>query len=98
MRFDRVFPRSFNVSSVRQFAPTSSGVYALTNAVEWLYIGETDNIQESLLQHLRQADPALLNQHPTGFVYEICDRAKRSGRQDSLIQEYGPACNPHRSR
>lgn len=98
MPFHKPYPRSFTPSSVRQHAPASSGVYALTNSAHWIYIGESDNIQESLLQHLRQSDPALQNQQPTGFVFEICDRAQRTGRQDCLVQEYGPAGNGQRSR
>jgi hypothetical protein len=98
MPFHKPYPRSFTPTSVRQHAPAESGVYALTNSVDWIYIGETDNIQQSLLQHLRQSDPVLHDQHATGFVFEICDRAKRTGRQDCLVQEYGPACNGQRSR
>ena len=32
---------------------------------------------------------------PTGFVFEVCDRARRPGqqRQDRLILEYDPALN-----
>ena len=84
--------------SVREFAPALSGVYGLSNAREWVFIGESENIQDSLLGHLQKSDPAILNQNPTGFVYEICDRAQRSKRHDSLIVEYRPACNQSESR
>ena len=75
-----------------------SGVYGISNAREWIYIGETDNIQDTLLNHLQPLDPTLLNQKPTGFVFEICDRAQRSRRQNLLIAEYKPACNQRGSR
>lgn len=93
MPFDQLFPRSFTASSVRRNAPALSGVYGISNATEWIYIGETDNIQEALLEHLRDQETSIRKLHPTGFVYEICERARRSGRQDRLILEYGPAKN-----
>lgn len=87
MPFDRNFPRSFSALSIRQHAPAYSGVYGLSNARGWLYIGESDNIQESLLAHLSSAEEA------TGFVFEICDPSMRAMRQDRLIFEYEPARN-----
>ncbi len=98
MPFEQVHPRPFKAMSVREHAPALSGVYGLSNAREWVYIGETDNIQDTLLGHLRQSDAAIENQKPTGFVYEICDRAQRTKRQDSLIVEYRPACNQSGAR
>lgn len=93
MPFGHVFPRPFTGPSIRDYAPTASGVYGISNALEWLYIGESDNIQEALLGHLREPDNALLNKQPTGFVFEICDSAKRPAAQDRLVLEYAPACN-----
>jgi hypothetical protein len=93
MPFDQHFPRSLNASSVRAYAPTSTGVYGISNAREWIYIGETDNIQEALLGHLRDLDSALMKRQPTGFVFEICDRANRPTRQARLILEYKPTCD-----
>jgi hypothetical protein len=70
-----------------------SGVYGISNAREWIYIGESDNIQGSLLTHLQELRTALMKREPTGFVFEVCDPASRSSRQDRLVVEYGPACN-----
>jgi hypothetical protein len=93
MPFDQPFARSFTASSVREYAPCASGVYGISNAGEWIYIGESDDIQAALLAHLRDLDTALLRRHPTGFVFEICGRARRPNRQDRLVLEYEPACN-----
>ncbi len=87
MPFDRNYPRSFSALSIRQHAPAYSGVYGLSNARGWVYIGESDNIRESLLAHLPSAGDA------TGFVFEICEPAVRAQRQGRLIQEYQPARN-----
>jgi hypothetical protein len=93
MPFNQFIPRSFTTDSVHTYAPVSSGVYGISNAREWIYIGETENIQSSLLNHLHEINTTLKKREPTGFVFEVCDQAHRSSRQDRLIGEYGPACN-----
>lgn len=98
MPFDHPLPRSFKVSSVREYAPAQSGVYGISNGGRWVYVGETDNIQAALLWHLHERDTELLRHEPTGFVFEICDRVQRLARQNRLISEYEPVCNPHGSR
>lgn len=93
MPFEQFTPRSFTPVSVRANAPTASGIYGISNAREWIFIGETDNIQASLLHDLRQVDSELLNRLPTGFVFELCVVPERRARQDRLILEYESVCN-----
>jgi hypothetical protein len=93
MPFEQFTPRSFTAVSVRANAPTAPGIYGISNAREWLFIGETNNIQASLLHHLQQSESALLKRFPTGFVFELCDAADGPARQDRLIMEYEPVCN-----
>lgn len=91
--FNQPTPRPLQQVSIHNFAPTTSGVYGLSNAREWIYIGETDNIQRALLDHLTGSPTPTMNMHPTGFVFELCDRAHRPARQDRLVLEYGPVFN-----
>ena len=93
MPFDQFTPRSLTPASVLANAPAASGIYGVSNAREWIYIGETDNIQASLLNDLQQRDSALLKSCPTGFVFELCDPVGRLARQGRLILEYEPVCN-----
>lgn len=93
MPFERVTPRSLTPTSVRANAPPVSGVYGISNALRWIYIGESDNIRFSLLVHLRQGDPALTKRQPAGFVFEVCDAAVRPARHARLVAEYEPAWN-----
>jgi hypothetical protein len=93
MPFDQPTPRSLTPVSIRANAPIASGIYGISNAREWIYIGETDNIQGTLLSHLRELDTSLMKRRPTGFVFEVCDRASRPVRQDRLVTEYEPTCN-----
>ena len=93
MPFNPFVPRNFNLDAVQTYAPIMSGVYGISNAREWIYIGESDNIQSSLLAHLQDGRAPLMKREPTGFVFEVCDEARRSARQDRLVTEYGPTCN-----
>jgi hypothetical protein len=93
MPFEQFMPRSFTPVSVRANAPSASGIYGISNAREWIFIGESDNVQDSLLRELQRSDSALLKRGPTGFVFELCDAAERRTRQDRLILEYEPVCN-----
>ena len=93
MPFNQFTPRNFTNDAVQMYAPGMSGVYGISNAREWIYIGETDNIQSSLLIHLQNLHTALMKRVPTGFVFEVCEQARRSSRQDRLVLEYEPACN-----
>ena len=93
MPFSQFTPRNFKEDAIRTYAPMTSGVYGLSNAREWIYIGETDDIQGALLTHLKELESPLMKREPTGFVFEVCDPAWRLSRQDRLVAEYGPACN-----
>jgi hypothetical protein len=93
MPFDQLIPRPFTNTAVRVYAPTTEGVYGISNSREWVFIGQTDNIQGALLAHLRDAGTPLMRRDPTGFVYEVCDGSARSSRQDRLVVEYKPTCN-----
>ena len=93
MPFEQFTPRSFTSFSVRANAPAAPGIYGISNAREWIFIGETDNIQAALLQDLQGANSPLLQRSPTGFVFELCEPASRRSRHDELIRKYAPVCN-----
>jgi hypothetical protein len=95
MPFEHLIPRPFAPVAIQAYAPMTSGVYGISNAREWIYIGETDDIQGALLTHLNEFESALMRSKPAGFVFEVCDRGRRSARQDRLVHEYGPTCNRH---
>jgi hypothetical protein len=93
MPFEHLLPSPLTRSMIRANAPAASGVYGISNSREWIYIGETDNIQGTLLAHLHDPTSAVMKRQPTGFVWEVCDLARRTLRQDRLIVECGPVCN-----
>jgi hypothetical protein len=98
MPFEQHIPRPFTPISVRTFAPAASGVYGISNAREWIYIGVAEDIQAALLGHLSESDTSLTQRRPTGFVFEVCAATLRATRQDRLLLEYEPVCNRRSSQ
>ena len=93
MAFEFTPAHAFSIVSVRAHAPAASGVYGLSNAREWIYIGETDNIRDRLLEHLAESGTELKARVPAGFSFELADRDARTARQDRLVMQYEPVCN-----
>ena len=93
MSFQNHGARAFTITSVHKNAPAASGVYGLSSAREWIYIGEADDVKGRLLEHLRERDTFLRTGIPTGFTFELCASESRVARQESLVRELRPACN-----
>jgi hypothetical protein len=93
MPFDRPIPHEFTSSAVRTYSPIASGVYGISNAREWIYIGASDDLQGALLAQLADPNTSLMKKAPAGFVFEMCDRAHLAARQIRLVLEYAPVCN-----
>ena len=93
MPFDHHGNRSFTLTSVDKNAPPASGVYGLSNARRWVYIGETANIQAELLRHLTHPDPLLRDHAPSGFTFELSPAERRVERQNQLVSELAPVVN-----
>lgn len=98
MPFEQPFPRPFTASAIQQFAPQRPGVYGLSNAREWLYIGTTPNIQSALMNHMSAGEPSSLPTRPTGFVFEVQNPSHQAARQATLILEYSPIGNQKRNQ
>jgi hypothetical protein len=47
----------------------------MSNAREWIYIGNSRNIQPALLDHFQDPGSALMKKQPQGLVFEVCDEA-----------------------
>ena len=90
MPFENCAAHTFSLVSVQKNAPASSGVYGLSNAQEWILVGETDNIKATLLEHLRGTHTVPLERVPTGFTFELRAFYERVARQDRLILELQP--------
>jgi excinuclease UvrABC nuclease subunit len=93
MPFEYHGNRSFTATSVDKNAPAASGVYGLSDARQWLYVGETANIQAELLRRLQSPDAFLKEHAPSGFTFELSAAEHRMDRQNRLIFELDPIGN-----
>lgn len=93
MPFENHGNRCFTNISVINNAPAASGVYGLSDSRQWLYVGESSNIQADLIDHLR-SPAAFFKEHvPSGFTFELSAPELRAGRLQQLIHEYAPIGN-----
>jgi len=92
MTFLQLIPRPFTSNAIQIYALTASDVYGISNAREWIYLGEADNIQMAFQDHLEDLQTPLMKRVPTGFDHEICGGVRPS-RQDRLVLEHKPAGN-----
>ena len=69
------------------------GVYGLSNAREWVFVGIADDIQAALIGHLREGNTVLKSRAPTGFTFEVCHPSQRAARAGRLVKELSPVCN-----
>lgn len=85
-------PKSYSFSrfSILLNAPAEPGVYLLHNSARCIYIGETDNIRQSVLGHLRGDTPWITIFNPGGFSFELCSEASRVQRRNELVLQLEP--------
>jgi len=82
---------AFNHFSIFLRAPATSGVYLLHNSIRCLFVGETDNIRNQLLEHLRGDQPLITIWNPAGFCFETCPETLRIDRKRQLVLQFQPA-------
>ncbi len=83
----------FTRDSITANAPNASGVYALFKDGQWIYFGESNDIQRRLLEHLTQAGTCILQNAPTGFQFELVVADQRVVRQNHWIAGNATPCN-----
>lgn len=84
---------NLNAQSIQMNTPAASGVYAIYNANQWIYFGETNDIQRRLLEHVNDAGHCMWQYGPTAFTFELQIAPSRSARQNALILAYPTPCN-----
>ena len=98
MPFENHGNRPFTATSVDKNAPAASGVYGLSNARQWILVGETANIQAELRKHLQHPNEVLREHIASGYTYELSPAEYRAERQSQLISELGPVGNRLRAQ
>jgi hypothetical protein len=94
MAYDVGQTYAFTYQGVEEKAPSASGVYTIYTAQQWVYVGESDNIRQSLFRHLNEPSACMDRFGPLSFSFERAPAAERVSRQQALVAELEPACNP----
>lgn len=82
---------SFTYFSIFLHAPVKPGIYAIRSANRWIYVGETDNIRESLHRHVQGDNPWIAVWEPSAFCYEMCLDDSRVQKKNQLVAQLRPA-------
>jgi len=85
---------AFGYRAIDDKVPTASGVYTIFTSRRWLYVGESDDMKQSLFGHLN-APSRCLARGALSFSFEVIPPEQRVNRQRALIAALVPACNPH---
>ncbi|HZQ53438.1 MAG TPA: hypothetical protein VFB14_14635 [Bryobacteraceae bacterium] len=93
MPFENCASQAFTAASIQQNAPQCPGLYGLSNAREWIFIGAASDIRAALMDRLRERNGSVALRKPTGFTFEVLSPADCSLRQNQLVRELEPFCN-----
>jgi hypothetical protein len=80
----------FTRPSISRALLSQRGVYGIYNEKHWIFIGSSDDIRASLIEHW-ETDAVLGREQPTGFMFEASDVPRV--RAALLIAEYRPVLN-----
>jgi hypothetical protein len=94
MAYDGGETYAFAYQAVREKAPNASGVYTIYTSQQWLYVGESDDIRQSLFGHLNEPAACMAASRPLSFSFESVPAGERIVRQRALVAELSPACSP----
>ncbi len=83
---------AFGYRAVQDKAPNMSGVYTIFTSRRWLYVGESEDVKESLFRHLNEPSACIARLGPLSFAFEVVPAAERVGRQRALVAALAPAC------
>ena len=83
----------FNYNAIVSFVPRQAGVYVLFNA-NWFYVGESDDLEEGLLEFLMERERTINGEQPATFQFEVVvsdeQRKARMSQLSKNFQSPGP--------
>jgi excinuclease UvrABC nuclease subunit len=85
---------AFDRHTITTVVDHSPGIYVLWNAEQWIYVGESQDLRESLLTHLNGGDPRIAARSPGAFGFELHrSREGAAARCHELVRALEPLCN-----
>ena len=94
MAYDDNDTYAFGYRAVQDRVPNISGVYTIHSAQRWLYVGESEDIQQSLFRHLNEPSTCMARRGALSFSFEVVPPTERVGRQRALVAALAPECQP----
>ena len=82
----------FTHRAVLDKAPKASGVYSIFTPRQWVYVGESDDLQQSLFKHLNEPGSCLRRFNPLSFSYRLRAPADRRATLDAMRAARKSAC------
>jgi hypothetical protein len=82
----------FGFEAVRTQAPAASGIYTLYTSRRWIYVGESDDIRQSLFRHLNDMSACVARRGAISFSFEVAPAIERVARQRTLVAALSPVC------
>lgn len=92
MGFDNNDTYALGHRAVQDKAPNMSGVYTIYTSQRWLYVGESEDIKQSLFKHLSGPSAWMARRGPLSFSFEVVPPAERVCRQQELVAALAPTC------
>ena len=88
-------PYVFTIGNIAGWPPKAPGVYGISGTVKMIYVGQSEDIQDRLLQHFNDKSHCIWEFGPYVFHFEkvLGGEDARRKREDELIAEYDPFCN-----
>jgi hypothetical protein len=83
----------YTLDTITRNAPVISGVYALHSREACLYVGESDDICASLLEHYYVYTPCLNDKEITHFTFDLASSEVRRALLIDRIRQLSPTCN-----
>ncbi|MGD1072927.1 MAG: GIY-YIG nuclease family protein [Bryobacteraceae bacterium] len=94
MAFERKTWCSFTEEGIKKYVSSGSGVYGIYGPNGLLYVGESNNMERRLLEHLNESGTCIKRGSPTDCTWEeVANNQRRVARQDVLILALAPSCN-----
>jgi excinuclease UvrABC nuclease subunit len=98
------FHEPYTELEIKKYVPAESGIYLLWVKLingNWrcFYVGQADNLEDRLLQHLSSGEPnecikKKVSGYICGFEYaEVSKQSDRDGVEKYLYDHYSPECN-----
>jgi hypothetical protein len=81
---------AFTQFSILLYAPPQPAVYGLHTSDRWIYVGETENLRETLQKCFKGENPSITAWEPSGFCFESWPGISRTLRRNQLVSELRP--------